>query len=134
MTKLSLISLIVLLVSFSACKKNSNVVADVQAARQIKYVLYTDKDLSADNEDILFSVFIEDQANNLIWDSAIAPMKVKEIPIQTNSIVVDKTVQTNLHSVLRVGFRYTLPNVGNSSHIDTSNSGSVFKLVDYNFQ
>ena len=134
MKKISLGSLIVLVVCFSACKKNSNTVADVQVAREVKFVFYTDKDFSGDNEDILFSVFIEDQSNNLIWDSAIAPMKVKEIPTQANSIVIDKTVQANLQSELRVGFRYTLPNVGDSWHIDTSSAGSVFKLVEYNFQ
>ena len=66
-------------------------------------------------------------------DSALSPMKIKEIPNANAKIIIEKIVPNNDTSNLSVGFRYSFEGVGNSWHLDTCKSGETFKVVDYAF-
>jgi len=130
---LSLISILSLSLIATSCKKKSDTVSSPVTERTIRYVLYTDNDFSNDDNNIHFTVFINDAGNNRIWDSALAPMKIKEIPSQLNSLAVEKTLRGNNQSLLKVGFLYDIENVGSSQYTDTSNAGTTLKVVNFNF-
>ena len=128
---------LIALMSLTACKKDSSSGSGStinDAPRSIRFTLYSDKDLSTDNEDVLFNVFIQTSSGQPIWDSALAPMKVKNIPDLANKIVVDKTITGYANSLLKVGFRYSLPGVGDSWHYDAASPGETFSEVIFNFQ
>jgi hypothetical protein len=100
---------------------------------KVKFQLYTTKDFSEDDRVIQFSLFIR-RANNTLFDSALAPMKLKDIPDSTHKLVFEKSVFVNPNVNLTAGFHYEIPDVGNSSFLDTLSAGNTFKLIDYNFQ
>lgn len=127
------LSTFVLLVS---CKKynTQQYTQDTQSTRNIRFVLYTDKDFSDDNSNVTFKVFIQSSNVNTIWDSTFAPMRVKDIPALANKLVVEKSVTAPDKSVLKVGFRYYFEDGSNSWHIDTSSAYQTLKEVNYNFQ
>jgi hypothetical protein len=102
--------------------------------RKVQFSLYTDKDFSSDNNIIIFKLSIQNSANQILWDSVITPMKIKDIPNLANKVVIEKIVPNNDPSLLKVGFYYTIENVGNSWHLDSFNAGETFKAVNYNFQ
>ncbi|MES2373834.1 MAG: hypothetical protein V4557_14735 [Bacteroidota bacterium] len=120
-----------------SCKKElggSNLqLPDSNGVRKVQYVLYTDKDFSNYDRNINFSVFIS-TGNTTIFDSAIATMRVKDIPNFANRIVVEKTIPATVTGDLKVGFTYYLENVGNSWYLDTCKAATVNKVVNYNFQ
>lgn len=124
------------LCSLVSCKKYHTQQYDQepQSARNVRFVLYTDKDFSDDNSNITFKVFIQSSNISTIWDSTFAPMRVKDIPAFANKLVVEKNITANTNAILKVGFRYTIENVGESWHIDTSSAYQTFKEVNYNFQ
>jgi hypothetical protein len=102
-------------------------------ARVIRFVLYTDQDFSGDDSQIQFSIFVHSSTTTLL-DSALSPMRVKDIPHFDNRIVILKRIQPGFSGDLAIGFRYELENVGVSWHIDTIAASASFKEVDYNFQ
>jgi len=103
-------------------------------SRTIQFSLYTDKDFSGDNNTIAFKLFIQNSKNKILWDSALAPMRIKDIPDVAHKLVVEKIVPSNDTSLLGVGFRYSIEGVGNSWFLDTCTSGETFKRVEFNFQ
>jgi len=107
---------------------------DQTVHRRIQFCLFTDKDFSKDRHTIRFTVFIQNARNKTLWDSALAPMQVKNIPDSAHRIVIRKKVPGNNMALLRVGFRYSIQNVGSSSYIDTSAAGETFKIVNFNFR
>ena len=102
--------------------------------RTIQFTLYTDKDFSNDQHNVFFSLIIHNSNNQLLWDSALAPMKLKDIPGFTNKISVKKLVPLNNRSLLKVGFRYIIEDGGHSTFVDSMQAGETLKIVDYNFQ
>ena len=102
--------------------------------RKIRFQLYTGQDLSNNNGNIYFTLFIEKPINIGHWDSRLLPMKLKGIPGNTHKLVIEKTVPGNQHGLLRVGIRYTIADVGNSDYLDSSNAGDTLKIVDFNFK
>lgn len=121
----------------ASCKKENHsqqVDSSQDAARNIRFALYTSKDLSNDEEHVLFTVFIESASNEPIWDSALAPIKMKEIPAFANKIVADKRITGYANKLLKAGFRYTIDGVGNASHYDAFSPGENFKEVEFDFQ
>jgi hypothetical protein len=133
---LSLVSVLGVLIFASSCKKENNSQADAShdVARTVLFTLYTDKDFSNDNENIVFNVFIQTGSNQPIWDSTFSAMKVKDIPSLVNKIVVEKTITGYGDKLLKVGFRYTLPGVGDSWFYDADSPGQTMKEVTFNFQ
>ena len=121
---------------FVSCKKynTQQYNQDTQSARNIRFVLYTDKDFSDNNSNVTFKVFIQSSNTNTIWDSTFAPMRIKDIPAFANRLLVEKSVTVPDKSVLKVGFRYYFENGSNSWHIDTSSAYQNLKEFNYNFQ
>ena len=106
---------------------------DQTVHRRIQFCLFTDKDFSKDKDTIRFTMFIQNSKNKTLWDSALAPMQVKNIPDSAHRIIIRKRVPGNNMALLKVGFRYSIQNVGSSSYIDTSAAGETFKIVNFNF-
>jgi hypothetical protein len=103
--------------------------------RTVQFVLFTDKDFSTDHKQITFKLSIQNPAaNTTLWDSTLAPMAISDIPDIAHKLVVEKLVPNNDPSLLKVGFYYTIENVGNSWHLDSLSVGQTFKIVDFNFQ
>jgi len=102
--------------------------------RKVQFSLYTNKDFSHDNQRVVFRLSIQKANNQLLWDSVLAPMLVRDIPDAEHKLVVEKLVPGNDYSLLKVGFYYSIENVGNSWHLDSFAAGVPFKAVDFNFQ
>lgn len=102
--------------------------------RTVSFSLYTDRDLSKDQANISFTLFIRNTSNTPLWDSALAPMKLKDIPRAANRILVQKSVPDNEQSLLKAGFRYSIEGVGDSWYFDSVNVGQVLKVVEFNFK
>ena len=136
--------LLTLCITIVSCKKDGSDVNPTPPAggRTIRFVLYTDQDFSNDDHIIRFSVFIkkgsvyvfDTTASNILYDSAFAPIHIKDIPDPAHKIVVEKKVFGYDDADLSAGFVYEIENVGNSWHIDTSSAGNPLKVIDYNFR
>ena len=101
--------------------------------RKIQYELFTESDdLSQDKHTILFSVFVEKADGRAIWDSSLTPIKTNEIPHLPNKLVVQKIISDT--GLLRVGFKYTIVDIGFSGLVDTIHANSTFKTVALNFR
>jgi len=106
---------------------------DTTSPRKIQFVLYTDKDFSTYNDLVRFKLIIQKLPNVDIWDSVLAPMRLKDIPLLAQKLVIERAVPDNDPSLLRAGFIYSIENTGNSSHMVYSEPGENFKVVDFNF-
>ena len=136
--------LLPLCITIASCKKDGSSYSPMPygSGRTVRFMLYTDQDFSNDNSVIHFSVFIkkgsvyvfDTTGSNLLFDSAFAPMQIKDIPDPAHKIVVEKKVVGFDDADLTAGFIYTIENVGNSWHIDTSSAGNPLKVIDYNFR
>src|SRR3954471_22709918 len=117
--------LLICLVSIAtSCNKQTGVPHnyDTTMHKTILFSLYTDKDFSGGNDAIAFTVFITNLRDQMVWDSALVPMKLKDIPDIANKIIVEKTIAIHKDSVLKVGFKYVIDEVGYSSFYDTCNA------------
>jgi hypothetical protein len=125
----------VLLLAGSSCTKHTTDQPPVNTVpRKVQFVLYTDKDFSNNNQLITFKLSIEKLPNHVLWDSVLAPMKIKDIPGPTNKWVFEKLVPGNDPSLLKTGFYYSIENVGSSWFIDSFKVGETIKILDFNFQ
>jgi hypothetical protein len=102
--------------------------------RKVQFVLYTEKDFSREENLITFTAFIKNATNKTLWDSVLPSVKIKDIPKLANKITIEKTVPGNDKGRLRVGFLYTIENVGMSWHNESFDAGEVFKIVEFKFQ
>ncbi len=136
--------LLTLCIAIASCKKNGageNPIP-VGSGRTVRLLLYTDQNFSNDNSVIHFTVFIkkgsvyvyDTVASNLLFDSAFAPMQIKDIPDPAHKIVIEKKVIGYDEADLTAGFVYEIENVGNSWHVDTSSAGNPLKIIEYNFR
>ena len=124
----------ILMLGIASCKKYTNGAVNAQNLPGIiRFNLFTTKDFSNNPGNISFSVFIEDSTRTL-WDSTLPPMQIKDIPDSANALVIEKVVPEHSTSLLKVGFRYIIENVGHSGYIDSSNAGQILKIVNFNFQ
>jgi hypothetical protein len=119
-----------LLIVIASCNKFNN---ETVTSRNVQFQLYTDQDFSNDNHLITFKLTIQQLPNTIIWDSVLAPMKIKDIPSFANRINIDKTVKTQ-PGQLKLGFYYTIEEVGDSWFFQPMESWESFKLVDFNFR
>ncbi|HET9826200.1 MAG TPA: hypothetical protein VFP87_12760 [Chitinophagaceae bacterium] len=101
------------------------------STRKIRFQLYTNQDFSGNTSLISFSLFIRN-ASKTILDSSLTTMQIKDLPDAEHKLVIEKTVNDN--SDVAAGFHYEIQNVGNSSYIDTSKAGNLFKIIDFAFQ
>ena len=120
----------------ASCKKSDSAHTSVgtKFPRMAQFVLYSDKDFSNDNSVVTIKLSIERSINDILWDSVLQPMRVKDIPKLAEALTVEKYVPGNDQSLVKVGFHYTIENVGNSSHMDPFEPGETFKIVRFNFQ
>ena len=125
-----------MIVIITSCKKNnSDYNPDVtRFPRRVQFVLYSDKDPSDDNNTITIKLSIERSVNDILWDSVLPPVRIRDIPTLAEALTVEKYVPGNDESLVKVGFHYTIDNVGNSSHMDPFEPGETFKIVSFNFQ
>ena len=119
-----------------ACTKESTQAVTKKASletletdRTVRFILYTEKDLSADNKDITFSLFIRSHTKVLL-DSIVVSMKIKDIPRIGNKLIFEKKVVDDGQS-LAAGFRYAIDNVGNSWYMDTCRADEKLKVIDF---
>lgn len=117
-----------------SCKKQTTDPANTAVNRKIQFSLHTDKDFAGNADNITFTLFIQNSKNQTLWDSSLATMQIKDIPRLPHKLTIEKSVPGNDHSLLKVGFRYSIENTGTSAYIDSSNAGEIFKIVDFNFQ
>jgi hypothetical protein len=101
--------------------------------RIVQFSLFTDQDFSNDEKLITFRVSIEKYPNITIWDSVLTPMKIKDIPSLTNKITIEKLIR-NEPGKLKVGFYYTIENVGVSWFYNAMEPWESSKKVDFNFR
>jgi len=129
----NILTLLLLMVIIASCKKqNDN--NNPHIPRTVKFLLYTDQDFSHENNIISFTAFIESPVNKVIWDTLLPPMKISDIPGRIHQIAFEKTVLAGGNSLMKVGFRYSIENVGLSWYIDSSSPGQISKVVDFNFR
>lgn len=137
MKKIKVLSILLasILIIGTSCKKYQPDYTPVTttALRKIQFVLYTDKDFSTDNDIVRFKLTIQRLPNVDIWDSVLAPMRVKDIPLLAQKLIIERAVPDNDPSLLRAGFIYSIENTGNSSHMLYSEPGENFKVVEFNF-
>lgn len=101
--------------------------------RKVKFILYTEKDFSAQTDNITFTAAIK-MNNQVLWDSVLPPMTIKDIPTKAKPITFEKMVPKNEASLLRVGFIYNVENVGISWYWDRFEEGQEFKTIEFKFQ
>ncbi|GAA4095040.1 hypothetical protein [Mucilaginibacter panaciglaebae] len=130
MKKSVILTMVAIVVAMLSCKKGQMPAVSPHSLT-VKFRLYTDKDLSDDSNNIIFSIFIR-KKNTTLFDSTLATIKIKDIPDAANAWVYEKKIHNN-NSILIAGFRYVIENVGNSSHSDTISANEESKLIDYPF-
>lgn len=120
----------------AACKKQvaEKMCDGSDVFRKVRFSLYTESDFSNNNENITFTLSIRKSTGQVIWDSVLPPMKIKDIPNRNNKLIVEKIVPVNDCSFLKVGFIYAIENVGISWFWERSNPGQTLKEVDFNFR
>lgn len=125
--------MLVISLSGTSCYKEQSSSVSPAVSRTIIFTLYTQKDFSDNNSNITFSLFIRTH-DKVLFDTTLSVMKIKDIPDSTRKIVFKKEVPDNDGSELAAGFRYSIENVGNSTHIDTCKAGELVKVVDFSFK
>ena len=124
----------ILLAGISCNKQTAEPIPVRHISRKVQFVLYTDKDFSDNNELITFELSIQKTTNQMLWDSVLPPMKIKDIPGPSNKWVIEKWVPGDEPSLLKTGFYYSIENVGSSWFVDSFKVGDTIKTIDFNFQ
>jgi hypothetical protein len=118
-----------------ACSKDQPSLKPVipNTGRTIRFELFTKKDFSNDNGNIIFSLFIKSHSATL-FDSTLSGLKIKDIPDSTHRLAFEKKVPDDDGSDLAAGFRYDMENVGHAGYTDTSKAGEKLKVIAYSFK
>ena len=108
----------------------------VPSTRTIKFILYTNKDFSTDDDTISFLLKISNNIgtsqSRTVFDSTLATIRLKDIPGPSNKLVFSKTLP-NDGTVLSAGFVYTT-RFGYSWFLDTCGVNQKSKVIEYPFQ
>ena len=131
LTFLSIVLAFTLILCSVFCKKDHG--AATPPPRNVQFQLYTTHDFSSAGDEMIDFTMIIHSGMQDLWDSALPPMKVKDIPGVANKIVVEKQVPGNNTGELLVGFLYTIEGVGQSWNLDTAKAGETFKVIAYDF-
>jgi hypothetical protein len=129
-TRLILAAVAVLCVIYSCSKDHSG---SNKPTRKVHYELFTTENFSEDNHDIQFNLFMRDNRRT-IFDSALAIMKIKDIPDSLHRLIFDKVVPGNNQDSLVVGFTYRIFDVGYSWYLDKFAKGDTLKVIKYSFK
>ena len=138
MKKVSVLSILIVSIIMigTSCKKNTAEYIPINPTdpRLVQFVLFTNSEFSNDNTTVTFTLSIKKPTAEVLWDSVLAPIKIKDIPGLDKPLFVEKYVPGNDPSLLKVGFFYTIENVGNSSFTVPFEPGETLKKVGFNFQ
>jgi hypothetical protein len=137
MKKKSVLSILIVSVIMigTSCKKYAPGYTPANSVpRLVQFVLFTNSDLSNTNTTVTFTLAIKKPTGEVLWDSVLAPIKLKDIPSLDHPVFVEKYVPGNDPSLLKVGFLYTIENVGNSSFTVPFERGETLKKVGFNFE
>ena len=135
-TKSALSILIVSVIMIgTSCKKYTSdyIPIDPSVPRLVQFVLFSNNESSNDNGTVTFTLAIKKPNGDVLWDSVLAPIKIKDIPGLDHPLFVEKYVPGNDPSLLKVGFIYTIDNVGNSSFTVPFEAGETLKKVGFDF-
>jgi hypothetical protein len=106
------------------------------STKTVRFILYTDKDFSTDEDTVSFALTIRNNYGSVnsrsIFDSTLATIRFKDIPGPSNKLIFEKTVPDD-GSVLSVGFIYT-DRFGLGSNFDTVGINEKLKVFEYPFQ
>jgi hypothetical protein len=118
----------------TSCKKEKHTPVPAQVStRTLKFILYTNKDFSNNNDNISFSLHISNAASSIAFDSTVFSAKVKDIPDKAHELVFEKKIPDD-GSLVAADFFYTIENVGTSWYLDTCAANEKFKVIEYPFQ
>ncbi len=131
-----LIILWIMALVISSCKKTAmtEALTGPAVSRTIQFSLYTSQNFSIYNDSISFLLRIRNAKGQVLWDSTLPKMRIKDIPKFENRILVEKAVPDADSSVLKVGFVYTVDNVGISWYQDTCHKSTAFKVMSFDFR
>lgn len=119
-----------------SCKKDKPAQPIPSSTKTIRFVLYTNEDLSTDEDTVSFAVTVRNNTGKItsrtIFDSTLATRKFKDISGPQNKLVFEKKVPDD-GSVLSVGFIYT-SRFGVGSHFDTVSTNEKLKVFEYPFR
>jgi hypothetical protein len=106
------------------------------SARTIRFILYTNKDFSNDDDTISFALNIQSNTGSInsrtIFDSTLATIRIKDIPGLSNKLVFEKTIKNDA-TILTAGFVYTT-RFGIGWSLDTVGVNQKLKVIEYPFQ
>jgi hypothetical protein len=131
---LSILIVSIIMIGTSCKKYTSAYIPHNAIPRLVQFVLFTNSDLSNDNTLVTFTLAIKKPTGEVLWDSVLAPIKLKDIPSLDHPVFVEKFVPGNDPSLLKVGFFYIIENVGNSSFTVPFEVGETLKKVGFNFE
>lgn len=118
----------------TACKKDYNSGYEHKPQlRKVRFELFTNENFSGDKHNITFSLHMHNHERKIL-DSALATMKVEEIPDSLHKIVIEKFVPGNDQDTLVVGFEYYIEHVGYSWYLEEFPAKDTFKLLRYSFR
>jgi hypothetical protein len=131
----SILAIVAVVSCLAACKKEGYPQYEDYFTQQrvVRYELYTTEDFSDENNNIQFSLTIRKPGRTL-FDSALATMKISEIPDSAHRIIIEKRVPGNDTSRLAVGFDYKIENVGVSWYVDEFLANDTLKVVRFSFK
>ena len=129
----SILAAIAVVCIIYSCTKDHNNTGNNKPIRKVHYELFTTEDFSGDQHDIQFNLFMRD-SRRTIFDSALAIIKVKDIPDSLQRWTFDKVVPGNNQDSLVVGFTYHLFDVGYSWYLLGFPIGDTLKKVIYSFK
>lgn len=123
-----------LLLLAGSCVKNNdgNYCMPDAPARKVRYELFTDKDFTGNKEIITFHLDMQ-LPGRTIFDSALAAMKVEDIPDSLHRIIIEKQVPDGVTDTLAVGFNYAINEVGASWYREQFPAGDTLKVVKFSF-
>lgn len=133
LTALSIITIIGLNTS---CKKGNPQQPATSPIKTIRFVLYTNKDFSSDNDTVSFKLVIRNNAGTIqsrtIFDTTLATIRFKDIPGPMHKLIFEKKVP-NDGTLMEAGFIYSAW-FGVGSRFDTVGVGEKLKVFEYPFQ
>ena len=101
--------------------------------RKVRFELFTNENFSGDKKTIHFNLYMR-AIQRSVFDSALATMKIEEIPDSLHKMVIERAVPYNDTATLAVGFTYAIDGVGVSWYQELFPAGDTIKLLKFPFK
>ena len=125
------------LINFYSCKKETSQQLEpppiAETETKFRFILYTTRDFSNVPNDINFKMYIRNNMQ-IIVDSSLVTLPIKDIPNAANKLVFERTVKGNYEGKYKAGFIYTIEDVGIAWYFDSCNVGTPEKDIEYDFR